>query len=147
MSNILAVLKELRLFISLLITTGMVSFINVDMTLDYIDTYNIHLAILTIIGIYINHFLSNKRHKLSEVRLDIYQKQLSGVILDNSIGQIKAEVRQAFKDYSKVEVIDFITTIHYLRGLDERRIELGVNSYTEEMMSILLNKIQVRIPQ
>jgi len=145
MNNVLAVLKELRLFISLLITTGMISFIDVNVTLKYIYAYNIHLAMLTIIGIYINHFLSNRRHRSSEVRLDVYQKQLNGVILDNSVAQLKAEVRQAFKDYSKIEVIDFITTIHYLKGLDKRRAELGVNSYTEEMINILLSKVQVRV--
>lgn len=145
MSNFVNLLKELRLFLALLITTGGISLFNGELVMTYIYTYNIHLAAITIIGIYVNHFLSSRRHKQAEVRLDLHQDQLSQVILDNSIGQLKAEVRQAFKDYHKIDVIDFVTTIKYLRGLDERRVGLGVNSYTEDMMQILLNKIQLGV--
>lgn len=136
-------IKELRLFITFMVTTLGISVFNVDQVLNYIYIYNIHLAMLTVIGIYINHFLSNKRHMHAEKRLDSYQVQLNEIILENSIGQLKAEVRQAFKDYHQIDVIDFVTTIKYLRGLDERRITLGVNSYTEDMMTILLNKIKL----
>ena len=51
----LTLLKELRLFIGLLVATGGISAIDKNTTLEYIYGYNIHLAILTIIGIYINH--------------------------------------------------------------------------------------------
>ncbi len=143
MSNFISFLKEIRLFIIMIITIGGVGTFNLEKSIEYIHTYNIHLAILTVIGIYINHFLSNKRHSQSDIRLDKYQVQLNEVILDNSIGQLKAEVRQAFKDYNNIEVIDFETTIRYLNGLNERRIALNVNSYTEDMMIILLNKIKI----
>jgi len=105
--------------------------------------FNAHLVLLTGLGIYTNHFLSNKRHIHAEARLDTYQKQLTQVILDGNISQLKAEVKQAYKDYNQIEIIDFVTTIKYLKGLDERRIALGVNSYTEDMMNILLNKIKL----
>lgn len=143
MTKFISLLKELRLFITLLFTIGGISAIDKNVTLEYIYAYNIHLAIITLLGIYINHFLSSRRHKLSEKRLDLHQEQLSEIILDNSVSQLKAEVRQAFKDYNKIEVIDFVTTIKYLRGLNERRIALGVNSYTEDMMNILLNKVKI----
>ena len=143
MVKFMRLVKELRLFITLLFTIGGVSAFNKDVTLEYIYVYNIHLAVLIVIGIYVNHFLSSNRHKSSEIRLDEYQTQLNEVILENSVSQLKAEVRQAFKDYNKIEVIDFVTTIKYLRGLNERRIALGVNSYTEDMMNILLSKIQI----
>ena len=145
MVKFMRLLKELRLFITLLFTMGGVSAFNKDVTLEYIYVYNIHLAVLIVIGIYVNHFLSSNRHKSSEIRLDEYQTQLNEVILENSVSQLKAEVRQAFKDYNKIEVIDFLTTIKYLRGLNERRIALGVNSYTEDMMNILLDKVQIGI--
>lgn len=143
MSNFISFLKEIRLFIAMIITLSGLGIFNKDIAMEYVYTYNIHLALITVIGIYINHFLSNKRHKHSELRLDDYQIQLSKVIHENSIGQIKAEIRQAFKDFHDIEVIDFITTIKYLKGLDERRKELEVNSYTEDMMSILLSKIKL----
>lgn len=146
----LETLKELRLFIALILTMGGTSILNWDKSLDYIYTYNIHLAILTIMGIYINHYLSAKRYKVAEARMDSHseiqtglQDQIKDIILEGNKSQLKAEVRQAFKDYHEIEVIDFITTIKYLRALDERRIELNVNSYTEEMMQILLSKIKI----
>jgi len=145
MEKFIALMKELRLFITMIFTIGGVSMIDKNVTLEYIYAYNIHLAILTIIGIYINHFLSSKRHKLSELKQNNMQAQLNEVILENSVSQLKAEVRQAFKDYNKIDVIDFLTTIKYLRGLDERRIDLGVNSYTEDMMKMLLSKIQIGV--
>ena len=144
MGKFTTLLKELRLFIALIFAMGGISVIDKSTTLEYIYVYNIHLVILIIIGIYINHFLSTQRHKISETKQNNMQVQLNEVILDNSVGQLKSEVRQAFKDYNKIEVIDFLTTIKYIKGLDERRIALGVNSYTEEMMSILLNKVQLK---
>lgn len=143
MNNLISFIKELRLFIAMIVTISGLGLFNQEMAMEYIYAYNIHLALITIIGIYINHFLSNKRHRHSESRLDEYQVQLNEVILENSVGQLKSEVRQAFKDYHDVEVIDFETTIKYLRGLDERRVSLGVNSYTEDMMKMLLNKIRL----
>jgi len=143
MSRFLEVLKELRLFIALFVSIGGVSIFDFDIVLSYVYMYNAHLALLTGLGIYTNHFLSNKRHIHAEARLDLYQKKLNNIILQNGISQLKAEVRQAYKDYDQIEVIDFVTTIKYLKGLDERRIALGVNSYTEDMMQILLNKIKL----
>jgi len=143
MEKFVSLLKELRLFITLLFTMGGVAAFNKDIAIQYVYAYNAHIFILIIIGIYVNHFLSNNRHKSSEKRLDLHQEQLSEIILDNSVSQLKAEVRQAFKDYNKIDVIDFLTTIKYIRGLDERRIALGVNSYTEEMMNILICKIRL----
>ncbi|MCF6330303.1 MAG: hypothetical protein L3I99_01990 [Sulfurimonas sp.] len=142
MTNFIAIIKELRLFMALLFAGGGMSVLNPDLVLEYIYAYNIHLAIITIGGIYINHFLSNRRHLESETRLDSHQEQLNKVILANTITLLKAEVRQAFKDYYKIEVIDFVTTIKYIQALDNKRIALGVNSYTEDMMKILLKKIK-----
>ena len=136
-------IKELGLFVSAIIGIVGVGVFNQDIAMEYIYAYNIHLALTIVISAYINHFLSNKRHKHSELRLDEYQIQLSKVIHENSVGQLKAEVRQAFKDYHNIEVIDFVTTIKYLKGLDERRVALKVNSYTEDMMNILLSKIKL----
>ena len=145
------VIKEARLFIVLILTISGTSIINWDKSLEYIYAYNVHLALITIIGIYINHFLSMRRHKAAEVRMDTHseiqtelQDQIKDIILDGNRSQIKAEVRQAFKDYHEIEVIDFITTIKYLRALDERRVSLGINSYTEDMMKILLAKITLK---
>jgi len=143
MNKVLEWIKELRLFITLFVAITGVSIFDVDTVLSYVYMYNAHLALLTGLGIYTNHFLSNKRHIHAEARLDTYQKQLTQVILDGNISQLKAEVKQAYKDYSQIEVIDFVTTIKYLKGLDERRIALGVNSYTEDMMNILLSKIKL----
>lgn len=143
MSKGIELLKELRLFIAFLVTTGGITIFDNELVMKYVYMYNIHLAVLTVLGIYINHFLSNRRHKESESRLDLHQEQLRTIMLENSIGQLKAEVRQAFKDYHNIEVIDFVTTIRYLQGLDERRVNLKVNSYTEEMMNILLSKIKL----
>ena len=143
MSKLISLIKELRLLIAIIITTGGVSALNIDIALEYIYVYNIHLGIITVLGIYINHFLGNKRHIEAEARLDLYQVQLNSIILEGNIAQLKAEVRQAFKDYHEIDNIDFVTTIKYLNGLNERRISLGINSYTEDMMKILLNKVKL----
>lgn len=143
MSKLISLIKELRLLIAIIITTGGVSALNIDIALEYIYVYNIHLGIITVLGIYINHFLGNKRHIEAEARLDLYQVQLNSIILEGNIAQLKAEVMQAFKDYHEIDTIDFVTTIKYLNGLNERRISLGINSYTEDMMKILLNKVKL----
>lgn len=143
MTKAIQLIKELRLFLALFATTSGIGVFNSEKAIEYVYAYNIHLAVLTISGIYINHFLSNRRHKIAELRLDNHQKQLSDVIHENSVNQLRAEVGQAHKDYHEIEVIDFETTIKYLNALNERRIALGVNSYTEDMMNILLSKIKI----
>jgi len=87
-------------------------------------------------GVYANNYLFN-------AKLSVQQEQITGIMIRSSQSQLRAEVRQAFKDYHEIEEIDFETTIKYLKALDERRIELGVNSYTEDMMKILLRKIKL----
>jgi len=145
MVKFLEIMKELRLFLALFATGGSISLFNGEAVMEYVYVYNIHLATLTVVGIYVSHFLSNRRHKEAGNRLDVYQGQLNQVVLNGNISQLKAEVRQAFKDYNEIDKIDFLTTIKYLRGLDERRIALGVNSYTEDMMVMLLNKIELGV--
>ena len=144
-NKLLNILKELRLFIGILIATGWISAANPNKTLEYIYTYNIHLVIIIVIGVYINHYLSSKRHTASEKRTDLMQSQLNDVIHKSNVDQIRYEIKQAYKEYHDIEVIDFVTTIRYLRGLNERRVSLGINSYTEDMMNILLNKIQIGV--
>lgn len=145
MNNAIELIKELRLFLAMFLTGGGLSLLNEDLVMQYVYTYNIHLAALTITGIYVSHFLSERRHKNAGKRLNDYQIQLNKIILENSVSQVKAEVRQAFKDYHEIEVIDFVTTIKYLRGLEQRRKDLGINSYTEEAMSMLLSKIKIGV--
>ncbi len=147
MDKTLEIIKELRLFIAIIISLGGTSIFNWDATISYIYAYNIHLVLIVSIIGYLTYFLNIKDHKKfeksivhqGESQLELHNK-VKDIILENSIGQIKGEVRQAYKDYHKIEVIDYVTTIKYLRGLDERRIALGINSYTEDMMKELLKK-------
>ena len=148
--KILETLKEIRLFILLIISLGGTSFLNWDNTMEAVYTYNIHLGVITILGIYATNFLSVKRHNCMEQKIRVQadahtqlQTQVKEIILDSAKSQLRAEARQAFKDYHDIETIDFVTTIRYLKALEERRIALGINSYTEDMMTELLSKIKL----
>lgn len=144
MEKLIELLKELRLFLAFLMSSGLVAALDIDTVMDYILLYNIHLVLLIGSGIYINHFLSNKRHIRTEYTIANLQVQLNEVILKSRQEQLKADIRQAYKDYYNIQVIDFPTTIKVLRGLENRRIELKVNSEYQEMLSILLAKIRIK---
>ena len=136
MSKFTELLKELRIFIALIVTVTGTSILNTDIVMDYISTYNIHLGLITIVSSYLAYFLNNKR-------INCQQEQITHIVLNGNKSQLKAEVRQAYKDYKDIKEINFLTSIKYLQGLEERRISLELNSYTEEMMSNLLKKIKL----
>lgn len=98
--------------------------------MDYVYTYNIHIVFGNILFFYMHHVSSNRRHKKTEKEV--------------KKSQIKAEINRAFNDYKDLEAIDFESSIKYIYDLNERKIELGVNSYTDGMMKILLDKIQIK---
>lgn len=123
-------IKEIRLLIAFIIAAGGTSFFNWELVMDYVYTYNAHIILGNIFIFYIHHFLSNKRHKKTEIEL--------------KKSQIKEEINRAYRDYKDVEVIDFESSIKYIYDLNERKKELGVNSYTDEMMKVLLDKIQIK---
>jgi len=95
-----------------------------------------HLALLIIVLFYTHHKFSNNRHAKTE-------KQVKELILENTKTQIRAEVRQAYSDFKDIDVIDFETTIKYLTALNKKRLDLGINSYTDEMMNTLLSKVKI----
>lgn len=146
----LEIMKETRLYIVLGLTIGGTSVIHWEQSMKYFFDYNAHLGIITILGMYINHLLSAKRHRVSERRMDKYseihtnlQEQIKDIVIEGSRRQLKAEVRQAFKDFHNIEKITTITTIKYLRALDDRRKFLKINTYTEDMMRVVLEKIKI----
>lgn len=135
--------KELRLFIAFIMTATGTSILNFDKVMDYVYTYNIHIIFVSTVLFYLHHFFSNNRHKKSEDVQKQMQDQIKSILLENSKTQIRAEIRQAYKDYKQIENIEFETTIKYLNDLEKKRLELGINSYTDEMMTELLNKIKL----
>lgn len=124
------IVKELRLFLAFIFTVGGTSFFNWELVMDYVYTYNIHIVFGNILFFYMHHVSSNRRHKKTEKEV--------------KKSQIKSEINRAYNDYKAVEVIDFESSIKYIYDLNERKIELGVNSYTDEMMKVLLDKIQIK---
>ena len=108
---------------------GITASFNWELLMDYVYTYNIHIIFGNLIFFYFHHLFSNRRHKKTEDELIKIQ--------------IRAEIRQAYKDYKDIPVIDFETTIKYLLALDKKKKELGINSYTDEMMNELISKIKL----
>ena len=144
MDKVLAVVKETRLFLTFMGTTGIVSAFKWDIVMGYVYTYNIHLGVITLVGIYVNHKLSNNRHSRTEKVQSGLQQQIKDIVLENTKDQIRAEIRQAYKDYKEIDEIDFETSIKYLRDLNKKRVELQINSYTDDMMNSLLSKIKIK---
>lgn len=142
--NFIETLKELRLFIAFIASIVGTSALSWETVMNYVYTYHIHLAVITLVGIYINHFLSNKRHKSHEYTIKSLQEQLTHLLNENAKTQIRAEIRQAYKDFKDVDVIDFESSVKYLQDLEKRRLELGINSYTDGLMEILLKKIEIK---
>ena len=121
--------KEIRLFLAFIMSLGLTTSLNFELVMNYVYTYNIHIVAGNAVFFYVHHFFSNKRHKKTETELTKIQ--------------VRAEIRQAFKDYQEVEAINFESNIKYINDLNAKKIELGINSYTDGMMETLLKKIKV----
>lgn len=137
MKHIANIIKELRLFLVFVVSLVGTSMWNWEQALVYIYTFNIHLAILTIGGIYITHFLSSKRHRATE-------EVIANIVLDHHRSQLKADIKNVFELYNDYDKITDPTVIKYLLALDKKRKELKINSFTEEMMKIILDKITIK---
>lgn len=143
MKTLTTLIKELRLFLAIILTVSGTSIFNWELFINYVYMYNIHLGFIGVCGIYINHFLSSKRYKKVELAQDKLELLVTNLLNEQAKTQIRAEVRQAYKDFKNIEVIEFESTIKYLRDLESKRRELEVNSYTDDYMSILLAKIKI----
>jgi len=135
-TTVVNIAKEVRLFLTFIASLSLTSALNWDIAQEYMYVYNMHLALLIVVLFYIHHKASNNRHRVTE-------HQVEKLILENTKTQIRAEIRQAYNDYKEIETIEFETTIKYLTALNKKRVDLGINSYTDEMMSTLLSKVKI----
>lgn len=152
MSNLVKLIKDFRYLLTLIGVGSTGGWFNWDSIVTYSESNFITMLILTslitLIFIYVLYMLNMKdharidivAHRQHEVQLST-QEQIKEMILKSDQQALRSEVKQALKDYSDVDTISFDTTIKYILGLEKRRIELCVNSYTEEMLKILLGKI------
>ena len=127
--NSINILKELRLFITFIMSLGLTASLNWELVMNYMYTYNIHVVAGNGLFFFIHHYFSNKRHYKTE-------RELTKI-------QVRAEIRQAYKDYKDIESINFESNIKYIHDLNAKKIELEINSYTDGMMEELLGKIKI----
>ena len=155
MDKLITFIKEVKYLLAFFGITGTSSWFNWNAIIIYFETNFISLvllsSVLTAIFIYILYLLNIKDHERIDDAMRKQHNSLSDtqdvikdMVIKSDQQTLRAEVKQALKDYNDIEVIDFDTTIRYILGLEKRRIELGVNSYTEDMLKILLNKIKIK---
>lgn len=134
--NVVAVLKDFQGLFVLLGVSGAVAVGNIKSVLLLVQDYNVHILIATLIFIYVSD--KRKDKNINELRKELNNSNTK-IAGDN----LRANVKQLAKDLSNAAVIDKQHTIDHIYYLEERRKELGVNSYTQKTLQELISKIKV----
>jgi hypothetical protein len=91
--------------------------------------FNLHILFTVILGNVLIFYILSKRINETQKEQD---KQ-----------RLKATVATAFNEFSQIGIINFESTAQYIYDLEKERKRLGVNSYTEKKLKILLSKIDL----
>jgi len=124
--------SEAKWILTFLFGSGVVSVIN----FNFILLYNLHIILISIVSTSIVYILTNKRVKSVEI-------SFKEMILKQEKQRLKATVSTTFNEFKYLEKIDFESSASYIYELEETRKKLGVNSFTEEQLKIMISKIDL----
>lgn len=122
-SKVKKLLADMKWIIAFLSSSGVVSYHHTEQIVDL----NLHLAVLIIVcnwGIYY----------ILATRINETQKEQDRQRLKNSVAIV-------FKEFKDMDEIDFESSAKYIYELEEQRKDLGVNSFTEDKLKRLMEKI------
>lgn len=124
--------NELAWIFSFLFGSGIVTVIN----LKFILQYNLHIIIM-------GAFISLAVYLITNRRVKQVEESIKEMIINQEKQRLKATVSAVFNEYKNIKVIDFSSNIKYIYELEETRVKLGVNSFTEEKLKSLIEKIDL----
>jgi flagellar motor component MotA len=125
--------QEAKWILTFLFGSGVVSAIN----FNFIVLYNLHIVLIGMAFTSIVSLVTIRRVKSVE-------SSFKDMLLAQEKQQLKATVATTFNEFKNLEKIDFQSSAKYIYELEEERKKLGVNSFTEEKLKILINKIDLR---
>lgn len=134
-NSIVSLIKELQVLLAALGFSSVLAVSNLELALEYAEKYNLHI-IATMFT------LSIITYKLSNRRIDKVENKLEDITKKAAKDNLRANVRQLAKELSGIEEITFQHTIKHILELEERRKELGVNSYTEATLKDMIERIK-----
>ena len=125
--------QEAKWILTFLFGSGVVSAVN----FDFVLMYNLHIVLISTAFTSIMSLIAIKRVKTVEC-------SFREMLLLQEKQRLKATVATTFNEFKNLEKIDFQSSAKYIYELEEQRKKLGVNSFTEEKLKILINKIDLR---
>jgi hypothetical protein len=134
LKSFVSTLKDFQYLIGFLGLTSLFTIANLKITLGYILVYNLHILLVSLVVPYIFFKISKTEDK------KIYEK-IEHITLEYAKDQLKENVRQLAISLKDVKVITRVHTIKRIYDIEKRRKELGINSYTEETMAQLIERI------
>jgi hypothetical protein len=134
LKSFVSTLKDFQYLIGFLGLTSLFTIANLKITLGYILVYNLHILLVSLVVPYIFFKISKIEDK------KIYEK-IEHITLEYAKDQLKENVRQLAISLKDVKVITRVHTIKRIYDIEKRRKELGINSYTEETMAQLIERI------
>lgn len=134
--NTVEFIKDIRYIITFFGLTGTFALSDLDNFINtYMLTYNLHIFILMLFSLCIFFIIINKRINRLDKKFDEHMEKAAK-------DRLKGQVKQLAKDLEKVKCITFEHTIKYIYDLEERRIELKLNSFTEATLKDLISRIK-----
>ena len=132
MQNIKTILSDLKWLISFIATSGIFTYAH----FEFVMNYHLHIPMLVLACNICTYFIIVNRVKSVE-------SVTTTMLKEQEKQRLKATVSTVFNEFKEIDVIDFESSAKYIYELEEMRKELGVNSFTQNKLSILLNKIDL----
>jgi flagellar motor component MotA len=130
--NIKNTLDDLKWIITFITTC--IGFLTTN--IHFVLQYQLHIIMIVLLCSLCTYSILIKRMKIVESQnLELFKEQEKQ--------RLKATVSTVFNEFKDIEVIDFESSAKYIYELEELRKKLGVNSFTQSKLSILLKKINL----
>lgn len=115
--------------------------------LEFVLKYNLHIPLMILLcHVCIYHVVSLKVSREKRVVEDLIKGQNQTIqqsLKEQEAQRLKASVNTVFSEFKDIEVIDFESSAKYIYELEAKRKELGVNSFTEDKLKRLMDKIKL----
>ena len=142
--NIIDIIKELRILIVAISTILATVGFNWAAVLPYVYEFNIHLMFMMSLGFGLTYFLSHRGDKALQSQITATNDAVKTMLLDAKKARLRVTVKQTYNDYANTDDIGLITTQKYILDLERQMAEIGVNSFSSDMINQLKSKFKIR---
>ena len=136
-------LRDIRMIAATTVSVATAIGMGWDAFVPYIEKYNAHLMLMMLMGFSLTYYMALRSDKILHDQIKETNEVVKNLLTEGNKVRLRAVVKQTFKDYGKVDAIYLETTKKYILNLEKEMADIGVNSFSSEMIEQLKAKFKV----